>query len=243
MQSVGGPAAWVMMGVVMSTMASATTSSAWADDINFRSAGGLDSTPFAAALIGAAQPADPAPDGAPDDAADALRTDLSLSAPPTDTFGQAETWRWTVQAGFGADVKGDDNYLALGGVGLSYFLVDDLSLNFELNGFYVDQEGEDSSPIGVNFNLLLRWHFFKRDSWTIYFDGGAGMLYTSDDVPDNGSSFNFTPQAGLGMSFALNEKARLLLGARWHHISNANTYDENPGRDSVQAYVGLSFPM
>jgi lipid A 3-O-deacylase len=36
---------------------------------------------------------------------------------------------------------------------------------------------------------------------------------------------------------------RLLVGARWHHISNANLYRDNPGRDSLMGYVGLSFPF
>jgi len=74
-------------------------------------------------------------------------------------------------------------------------------------------------------------------------EGGAGLLRTSNNVPTGGSKFNFTPQAGLGMSFDIGNNNRWLLGVKWHHISNANTYDMNPGRDSIMIWTGISFPF
>jgi hypothetical protein len=61
------------------------------------------------------------------------------------------------------------------------------------------------------------------------------------DEPDGGTYFNFTPQAGVGASFAVAEDTRLLAGVRWHHISNARSSDNNPGRDSLEIYAGVSF--
>ena len=70
-----------------------------------------------------------------------------------------------------------------------------------------------------------------------------GLLFTEDNVPSNGSDFNFTPQAGLGFTFDAGDSARWLIGLRWYHISNANSHRSNPGRDSVMLWVGMTFPF
>lgn len=157
-------------------------------------------------------------------------------------FGTEGTRRFYVHGGVGFDVKGNSEEGLLG-VGWEYFLADDLSLSIELNGLVVNQDGRDSNPLGINFNLLLRYYFLQQDDWAWYIDGGAGMLGSTDDIPDNGSSFNFTPQAGIGTSIALENDRRLMIGVRWHHISNANTYENNPGRDSILGYIGVSMPF
>jgi len=169
------------------------------------------------------------------DALDSSEVTFS-DAPPR--FGTRDTWRWTIQAGGGIDIQSSDNSIMLAGVGVSYFLIENLSLNVELSGAYADQLGSDAG--GVDFNLLLRWHVFDFETWTIYADGGAGMIFTFNDVPADGSSANFTPQLGVGFSFEVTREVQLLTGVRWHHISNANVYRTNPGRDSIFGYVGIS---
>jgi hypothetical protein len=156
-------------------------------------------------------------------------------------FGTEGSWRINVQAGGGADVTDTEDWMAMGGVGLSYFMVKDLSIDFELNGWYFDQE--EDNAVGANFNLLFRWHFMSKDTWSIYADAGAGMIVTSEDVPPDGSSFNFTPQAGVGTTFEVATNIRAMVGIRWHHVSNASLYAHNPGRDNALIYAGLSFPF
>jgi hypothetical protein len=34
-----------------------------------------------------------------------------------------------------------------------------------------------------------------------------------------------------------------MIGAKWYHISNANTHSSNPGRDSGMVWTGISFPF
>jgi hypothetical protein len=158
-------------------------------------------------------------------------------------FGDAGTRWWRIHGGGGTSVntRHSGNDLAFLGVGVSWFVADWISVDLELNAMYFWQEGDDA--FGGNFNLLFRWHFITRDGWTVYIDGGAGLLGTTSDVPFNGSSFNFTPQAGLGMTFELDGNKQLMIGARWHHISNANLSENNPGRDSIIGYVGISMPF
>ena len=127
------------------------------------------------------------------------------------------------------------------GAGISWFVVENLSINVELNGYYTSQPVQDTG--GGNFNLLFRWHFMARETWSLFIDGGVGLLLTDDDVPHDATSYNFTPQAGTGLSFDAGDTNRAMIGVRWHHISNANLDNRNPGRDSLQVWAGLSMPF
>ncbi len=157
------------------------------------------------------------------------------------SWGKKDTWRWNIQGGYAEDVKESDNTLAILGVEFDYFIDDNLSLDLGFFGMNVDQLGPNTR--GFNFTLQLRWHFVVEDSWSMFLEGGAGLLRTGERVPASGSKFNFTPQAGLGFSFDAGNDIRWLLGLKWHHISNANTYSTNPGRDSIMVWTGISFPF
>jgi lipid A 3-O-deacylase len=172
---------------------------------------------------------------------------------PAPAFGDKDSWRWYLSVGYGWEIDSSHDRFVIFGGGVSFFMVDNLSLNFELNGLFIDQKSTSGFPDshdawGVNFNVLVRWHFLARDTWSIYADGGVGLLGTTARVPgpdrdeaDGGTYFSFTPQAGFGASFEVADNTRLLTGVRWHHISNARTSHNNPGRDSLMVYAGLSF--
>jgi len=156
-------------------------------------------------------------------------------------WGQEGSWRWGIHGGYGEDMRHHENELILLGVEFDYFIADELSLDIGLNLLDVTQTGGNTD--GFNFTLQLRWHAIAKEDWSFFLEGGAGLLFTQDDVPSDGSDFNFTPQAGLGFSFDAGDNARWLVGLRWHHISNANTYSTNPGRDSVMLWSGITFPF
>ena len=156
-------------------------------------------------------------------------------------YGAKGTKRWNIHVNRGREYSETSNNFFSAGIGFSDFIEDGLSLDVEFDGIHVDQKGGDQG--GVNLTVLLRWHAIMERSWTFYLDAGMGLLVTSDNVPENGSSFNFTPQAGAGFSIDLGGDVRLLTGFRWHHISNANLYSDNPGRDNYMGYVGFSFPF
>ena len=156
-------------------------------------------------------------------------------------FGERGQTRWFLQAGAGTE--GDGESLALFGGGASYFFAKGHSINLALNGMAFDLPDKD--PVGINLDLLVRSHWIRGDNWSLYIDGGAGILVSTSRVPNGGSSFNFTPQGGVGASINVNREKdqRLLLGVRWHHISNANTFEANPGLDTYMGYVGMTFPI
>lgn len=164
------------------------------------------------------------------------------TAPETIPFyGEAGSRRWYVQGGGATNLDSDETRnFGLAGAGISHFFLDGNSINLELNGMAFDQPGDDA--VGLNLAAILRWDFIRQQNWSLYIDGGAGLLGTTDSVPSDGSSFNFTPQVGGGATIRLNERNRLMVGVRWHHISNANTFDSNPGQDLIFGYVGINFP-
>ena len=178
-----------------------------------------------------------------------LHLAMNVQAPPAEpmpkavpVFGAADSWRYNFFVGGGfAIVNARDTVLAMAGAGVSYFIIDNFSIDFELLFAGFNQPGEDA--LGVGFNVLVRWHIIAHETWSFYIDGGAGILGTSANVPPGTLSFNFTPQAGVGVSFEVAEDTRLFIGARVHHVSNANLGDTNIGLDNILAYAGVSFPF
>ncbi|MCP3905382.1 MAG: acyloxyacyl hydrolase [Planctomycetes bacterium] len=172
------------------------------------------------------------------DADAAADADLDVAVPAP--FASRGSQRWYVLGGGGIDVTDTDNSMWMVGLGFTKFIADGLSLDLEFTGGGFQQFGDNA--YGFGFALIFRWHMFSKEDWTVFFEGGVGMLGTTDNVPCDASSFNFTPQVGLGYTHALDDGARLLLGVRWYHVSNARTFENNPGRDHLMGYAGVSFP-
>jgi hypothetical protein len=200
--------------------------------------GGVRFTFDPTAILGVPQEA-PDETANADDPSTATLDDTVENVRIIDPFGTKGTWRWTIQGGGGVDWTDSGNTMALLGGGFSYFFVEGLSINAEFNGMFFSQ-ADTKDAGGFNFNLLLRWHFIRERNWSIFVDGGAGLLLTVNEVPQFGSSFNFTPQAGVGATIALSDNVRLIGGARWQHVSNAGLYDINPGLDHVMGWIGFS---
>ena len=96
--------------------------------------------------------------------------------------------------------------------------------------------GAGLSPLGFKVN-------FAQQSWIQPFVAASvGFLYFQHDIPvPHSSRFNFTPEIGLGVEFFLAPQRALTLGYKFHHISNADIGDSNPGMNSHVIYAGFSF--
>lgn len=175
-------------------------------------------------------------------AAYAANADDAASAAPS---GAANAVRWgekgcvTVNAFAGYADDFEETSIVPAAIGISWFPIKNFSFDIQLEGAHVSQPGDDATGGGAA--MMIRWHFLDFDTWTIYGDLGVGCLFMSDAVPSNAADFVFTPRAGLGASIEITEATRLMVGARWYHISNAETAFENPGINALQGYVGLSF--
>lgn len=161
------------------------------------------------------------------------------ATPAMQTFGAKDSWRWQLLGSWMGNFEGADQLEMEWSA--SWFFMQNVSMDFGLSGDAILQPGLDAGGGGAS--LMLRWHFLARAEWSVYGDIGCGMLFTNEPVPSDGGRVNFTPRAGLGGTIALGSSARLMGGLRWYHISNANTGQDNPGRDSLQVYGGVSFPF
>jgi hypothetical protein len=89
------------------------------------------------------------------------------------------------------------------------------------------------TPLGMQVNLL-NGHRVQP-----YLDAHGGMLYFTRQEPvPNSSQFNFTFNFGAGVQVFTGKRSSLLLGYKYHHISNNETAPQNPGVDSSEVYAG-----
>jgi hypothetical protein len=210
---------------------------------------------FAAALTGIAFPFAARADD-PSGSIESLRIEASPAmrfawqppaSPPSAAerhrFGAEGTRLLTIGAGIAWDFdKAVD--LNIPRLAYSYFLSEDVEWSLELNGWRFIQEGSDAW--GINPVMIFRWHFINTGAWSVYADGGVGVLLATDHVPDGGTTLNFTPRIGMGFTRQITEGgARLQVGLRWHHISNARIAGDvrNPSRDAPLLYAAIVFPF
>lgn len=154
-------------------------------------------------------------------------------------FGTTGTWRWNLIGSVATNFT--DAITPQVNLGLSYFIMPNVSLDPQVTVLYAGQDGEDA--VGAGVSLLFRWHFVHEETWSIYFEGGAGILFATDDIPAGTSNIDFTPQVLIGGTVDLGCNTRLMTAVGWYHMSNANTGTNNDGRDQLIGYVGLSFPF
>jgi lipid A 3-O-deacylase len=159
-------------------------------------------------------------------------------AKTTPDFGAEGSTRWSVNGMYGFEASTSKNTEYGFGLGIQWFLVDDFAFAPEIRLLGFSQEGQNA--FGGSLDFLFQWHFINGNGWSLYADFGCGLLGTNHNVPSGGSQFNFTPQAGMGVTFDVGQDRRWIVGIRWHHISNASLYQNNPGRDSVMMYTGLN---
>jgi hypothetical protein len=89
------------------------------------------------------------------------------------------------------------------------------------------------TPLGLQLNL---WNGHRVQP---FFDAHGGALYFTRQEPVPGSSqYNFTFNFGTGVQLFAGKRSSVLLGYKYHHISNADTAGQNPGVDSNEFYAG-----
>ena len=95
--------------------------------------------------------------------------------------------------------------------------------------------GIGGSPIGAQVNFV---HYRRVEP---FLTSGGGFLYFNHRMFGTTQQFNFTAQLGAGVQlFSPDRRTAIDLGYKYHHISNANLGNQNPGLDSHMLFVGLS---
>jgi opacity protein-like surface antigen len=87
--------------------------------------------------------------------------------------------------------------------------------------------GEAMSPVG------FQWNFLTRRRWQPFLDGHGGYMFSTHPIPlSYAGTFNFTFDFGVGVEFFHTRTRSLRAEYRYHHLSNDNTADANPGVDN-----------
>lgn len=94
--------------------------------------------------------------------------------------------------------------------------------------------GGGGSPVGAQVNFA-RYRRFEP-----FVTAGGGFLYFDRPLFAE-TQFNFTAQVGGGVQWFTGRHSAFDLGYKYHHISNANLGDRNPGMDSHTLFIGVSF--
>ena len=90
-------------------------------------------------------------------------------------------------------------------------------------------------------NIMYEHHFAVSGRVLPVWKLGAGALHATDPIPDGGTSFNLTALTALGVDVMITENDALFLGYRFHHVSNANIGNVNPGINVHTIVFGVSF--
>lgn len=150
--------------------------------------------------------------------------------------------KWVFWAYGSAAVGKSARKVYSGHLGVGYHIFDGFSVNLETVGHAIDQEDDASA---VSLDLVPRWHYLRRENWSLYIDGGLGLIYSDERISESGTHFNFTSQAGIGGTYRLTDRLIPMGGLRWFHISNARikSKERNVGFDSPQFYAGIMIPF
>jgi hypothetical protein len=96
--------------------------------------------------------------------------------------------------------------------------------------------GEGMSPVG------MQWNFLPRNKMQPFFIGHGGYMYSTKPIPvPEAGSFNFTFDFGAGFELYSSRTRSVRAEYRYHHISNHNTANQNPGIDNGLFQVTYSF--
>ena len=96
--------------------------------------------------------------------------------------------------------------------------------------------GEGMSPVG------FAWNFLPRRKLQPVFLAHGGYMFSTKPIPvDEAGSFNFTFDFGAGLELYRTRTRSIRLDYRFHHISNHDTANQNPGIDNGLFTLTYSF--
>jgi hypothetical protein len=87
---------------------------------------------------------------------------------------------------------------------------------------------------------LARYYFAPESRIRPFLSAGGGIVLSARGIPRGISRLNFTPQGGAGLAFGLRGMV-LTTEYRIHHMSDGSRTDYNPGANSSEIQIGLSW--
>jgi hypothetical protein len=89
--------------------------------------------------------------------------------------------------------------------------------------------------------VVGRWHFLRREGWSVFFDGGGSVVYADQEFPQGGTNFNLVGKLGFGVTYQMSHGTHLIGGFRYFHLSNGQIrkQDDNPNYNGMQWWGGV----
>jgi hypothetical protein len=88
--------------------------------------------------------------------------------------------------------------------------------------------------------LTWRWDFDPHGKVAPFAEIGGGFLFTNHPVPAETTSANFTAHGTFGLRYFFRSRQSLAVSYVFHHISNGNRLEQNPGVNAHGLQVGFS---
>lgn len=124
---------------------------------------------------------------------------------------------------------------------MGWFVTDRLELYGE-GTLFVYNKPQAAVAAGLG-GLAGRYYLKTSGGWIPYVHAGAGLLWTSLDVPEIDRIFNFQLFAGVGWRQTRARGPRLVFEFRNHHISNAGTAGKNLGINAATVLTGVEWVL
>lgn len=110
----------------------------------------------------------------------------------------------------------------------------------EVVPFFAQFTPDETLGAGVT-PVTWRWNFDPRGRVAPYLEFAGGLLWTGEPVPPQTTAANFTAHAAYGIRYFYRPRQAIVIGYLFHHISNGNRLEKNPGVNAHTINVGLSF--
>ena len=94
---------------------------------------------------------------------------------------------------------------------------------------------------GTGFNIVYGHYFSVDGSVRPVVRLGAGFIFANRKVPVDETRHNFSLLAGIGVDFMVGARSAISVEYRFHHVSNADFGNVNPGINAHTAVLGLTF--
>src|SRR2546428_3251257 len=121
---------------------------------------------------------------------------------------------------------------------MGWFVTDRIELDGEAALFVY---GRPQTAVAVGLGGLSGRSYLKtRGGWLPYVHAGAGLLWTSLDVPEIDRIFNFQLFVGAGWRYTRTSGPCWVVEFRNHHVSNAATAGKNRAVNATTVLTGVA---
>jgi len=139
------------------------------------------------------------------------------------------------------------NVIATYGGAFGYYALNNVAIEAEGLGYYVDQNkkavtanGETSKNDQANgggLNVIAKWHMVATPQASLYVGAGGGGVWTNNNIAYNGDKNNWTGLGEMGMTVSLSNSVNLRAAGRYQHIGAF----ADSGINALGGNLGLNF--